>query len=493
MMTASWVGRQILALILLTVLMVVVSSFLGLIVAVRLATHQARVEGELISGAVTSELSRFASEASARPLEEIAADPRFDRVLRDAIVHAPSVLSVAVLSPDGHVVAHTVPARIGELASSDPPLPDVSTLSGAVATLWELARVPSVYQIETSLSAGKAAYAKVRVVIAGTFLWALVKDAAMRALFTALVVVALAAFVALALGRIARERFRDLERGITALSEGRVEPIPESGMDEFARLAKGLNLVAARLAPSTPSEGPAPTIDPAILAAQSRAVAHLGELTAGVAHELRNELQAVNLDLATLRQMGARSGDEKDQQVDRVAGGLDRLDGAIRGFLKIARVRPPTPRAVDLNAMLEELSDHFGNEAALAGVSVQLELEEGLPKTQADPEVLQQALQNLLRNSLQALVGREDGVITLATARVDGALRMIVRDNGPGIPPEIRDRLLDLYVTTRPDGTGVGLAVVRHSIEMHGGRVTIGSSGHQGTEVILELPWVPAT
>ncbi|MFN8547035.1 MAG: ATP-binding protein [Candidatus Eisenbacteria bacterium] len=489
-MRASWVGRQILALILLAVLLVVVSGFLGLIVAVRLATHQARVEGELVSGAVTSELSRFAGEASGRSLDEIASDPRFDRVLRDAIVHAPSVLSVAILSPDGHVVAHTVPTRIGELASSDPPLPDVSTLSGAVATLWELARVPSVYQIETSLSAGKTAYAKVRVVIAGTFLWALVKDAAVRALVTALVVVALAAFVALALGRIARDRFRDLERGITALSEGRVEPIPESGMDEFARLARGLNLVAARLAPTAASGAPTPPIDPSILAAQSRAVAHLGELTAGVAHELRNELQAVNLDLAALRQMDTESEDAKDQQVDRVAGGLSRLDGAIRGFLKIARVRPPAPRAVDLNAMLEELCDHFGNEAALAGVTLKLDLEAGLPKTQADPEVLQQALQNLLRNSLQALVGREDGVITLATARADRLLRMIVRDNGPGIPPEIRDRLLDLYFTTRPDGTGVGLAVVRHSIEMHGGCVAIGSTSGEGTEVILEIPWV---
>ena len=120
---------------------------------------------------------------------------------------------------------------------------------------------------------------------------------------------------------------------------------------------------------------------------------------------------------------------------------------------------------------------------------IELDLDPGLPRTMADPEVLAQAIQNLLRNALQAMSERGEGRIVLRSSWTDRTLRISVEDEGTGIPPEIREKIFELFFTTRNDGSGVGLPLVRQSVEMHGGHVTIDSGTSGGTEVVLELPW----
>ncbi len=493
-MSSSWVGRQILALVLLAVVLVGISSFIGLTGAVRLATRQAKVESDMVIASVRSELSRLTSETSATSVASVAGDPRLAQVLTDALGLARSVLHVAVLAPDGIVVAHSLQGHIGSLDPPSPPLPEVESFSGVLKALWELARTRRTYQVETSLTAAEQPFATVRVVIAGTFIWDAVVEAAARGLRTAMFLAVLTLIAGIVLARFAAVRFRALEEGIAALSEGRLEPLPESGAEEFDRLARGLNMLAARIAqPAVPAEAPASTDHAASLAGQSRAIARLGEVAAGVAHEIRNELQAINFDLAALRQMSSERPSGSPDHAARIADGLGRLDGSIRGFLKIAHVRPPTPRPLDINELMTEVRERFGSEAALAGVPIELELEPHLPTISADPEVLRHALSNLIRNSLQAMVGQEDGRIVLSTSRCDGTgsgelVKIVVRDNGPGIPESVRDRVFDLFFTTRADGSGVGLAVVRQSIEMHGGAVSIAADDGKGTAVSLEMP-----
>lgn len=492
-MSVSWVGRQILALVLLAVILVGVSSFLGLVGAVRQATRQAEIESQMVTGSVRTELARLATEPGAPGLREVARDPRLQRVLLDAIGLAPSVLHVAILAPGGIVVAHTVPSRIDTVEPPYRPLPEVQNLPGTLRTLWSLARVPTTFQKEVSLAYGNDPYATIRVAIASTFLWDAVQHAAARELRTALVLVTLTVAAGVGLARFATRRFQALERGIAALSEGRVEPVSASGVDEFDRLARGLNLLATRFAVPAAEAAKAESsaeepVDLAALARQSRAITRLGEVAAGAAHELRNELQAVNLHLEALRQPRGQDSENMAKHANRVAEGIDRLDGAIRGFLTIAGVRPPKPRPIDLNDLLREVRERFASEAMLAGIELGLELAPDLPRVPADPEVLQHALQNLLRNALQAMVDQDDGRIVLFSSSGDDCIRVGVRDNGPGIPEDVRDRVFDLFFTTKAEGSGVGLAVVRQSIELHGGQVAIRSAVGQGTEVTLEVP-----
>jgi signal transduction histidine kinase len=489
------VGRLIVALILLAIVLVAVSGFLELIGAVRQATLQAQVEAGLVAGNVLRQLDRIGASGGSRAIEDFGSDPGLQNVLLDALVLAPSMLHVAVIAPSGTVVAHTMASRVGEVDPRYPELPRALSFGEAVTVLIELVQSRQAYQREFPMMRGDAPFATIRVVIGGTFLWDAVKAAASRGMMTAIIVIGLAIGSGLLLYRFARGRFRTLEQGITALREGRFDTLPESGIDEFARLAHGLNALGARLSEETKAHGTAAAdaggrgAGLVFLEGQTNALARLGEVAAGIAHEIGNQMQAVELDLDTLQRVVGRDADRSRQLAEAAAKGVASVGGAVRGFLKIARLRPPTPQSIQINDLLTGIAKTFTTEAGLAGVRIDLDLDPEMPRTMADPEVLAQAVQNLIRNALQAMAERGEGRIVLRSACSNEILRIAVKDDGAGIPAEIQEKIFELFFTTRTDGSGVGLPLVRQSIEMHGGRVLIVSGISGGTEVILELPW----
>jgi signal transduction histidine kinase len=219
---------------------------------------------------------------------------------------------------------------------------------------------------------------------------------------------------------------------------------------------------------------------------QSRVLSRLGEMASGVAHELRDPLQTLTLELDAIA-VAARDGDAVEPSVRQAREKIARLDRAIRGFLKIARLRPPSVGPVDANALLREIGEASRTNADLAGLEISLDLEGLMPRVAGDEEVLRQAVGNLLGNALQAYPSRDGGIV-LRSRRAGETIRLTVSDAGPGIPPEELDRVFELFYSTREGGTGVGLALVRQSVEMLGGRVSIVSAPGTGTEVTLELP-----
>lgn len=487
-MRVSWVSRQAAFVMLVGVLLVLVSGFFELTVAVQEAARQARVEADLITGSVMRELSRVVSETGPHPLAALREDPALRAVLEDVAVPAPSVLHVSLRSPAGIVVAHPQASRIGAVAPTDPPLPEPRTLPQAVRTLWELWRHLPAYQTETPLSVGGEPYLTIRVTIEGAFLRDAVRSAALRGLSAALIVVSIAAASGVLLARVMRGRFRAIEAGIEALSEGQFRAIPESGLDEFDRLAHGLNVLGERWARETQPRGAAGSGDRAIVEGQSRALARLGEVASGVAHEMRNQLQTIELDLAAIRHGDGSDPAAVRQHAESAARGFADLNGAVRGFLKIARLRPPVMRPTDVNRLLEETGRALALEAMTAGVKVELELAPDLPEARVDPEVLRQALQNLMRNSLEAMAEGVGERIVIRSARTRDGLRLTLADDGPGMPDGVRERVFDTFYTTKAEGSGIGLALVRQSIEMHGGRVWIEPTAGRGTSFVLEVP-----
>lgn len=494
-MRTSWVSRQVVAILLLGIVLVLVSGFLELTGAVRQSARQARVEADLVSGSVVREITRIVSEPGLHPLDTLAVDPRLQSTLQDAVVLAPSVLRVVLLSPDGIIVTHPQPSRIGTLELAYPALPEPRTLVESVGTLWELWQHSPIYQTETAISAGDAPYATIRIQIEGAFILNAVRSAASRGLLPAIVIVSIAAAAGLVSARVMRGRFRVIERGIEALSEGQFEALPESGLDEFDRLARGLNILGERWMREVQQRNADPVDDDprargdrAVLEGQSRALARLGEVAAGVAHEMRNELQAIELDLDAIRRSDGTDPEVARLHAENAARGFADLNGAVRGFLKIARLRPPAIRQVDINGLLEDVGRVLSLEAQMAGVTVDLDLAKDLSQAWVDPEILRQALQNLVRNSLEALADGNGGRIVIGSAKSADGVRLTVEDNGPGMPPEIRERAFDGFITTKPDGSGIGLAIVRQSIEMHGGRVWIEPAGERGTRFVMEVP-----
>lgn len=213
----------------------------------------------------------------------------------------------------------------------------------------------------------------------------------------------------------------------------------------------------------------------------------LGELASGVAHEIRNPLNAIGMVAQRLgREFTPIDGrDEYTQLTATVRGEVQRINRIIEQFLRFARPAAPSPREVDLAALVREMALLVGPRFAAKGVALVVEAPVRSVLT-ADPDLLRQALHNLLDNALDACPA---GAVTVLALRDDGAsVQLEVRDDGPGIAAAELPRVFDLYHTTKPDGTGVGLAVVDQVAGQHGGRARVRSEPGRGATFTIELP-----
>jgi len=217
-------------------------------------------------------------------------------------------------------------------------------------------------------------------------------------------------------------------------------------------------------------------------------LAAVGELAAGIAHELRNPLTSVKLLIQTARQqLSGHSFGELDLQVAQRE--IGRMEGTIQGLLDFAR--PPTLRRVthDVRGTAQRALNLIDGRAKQQRVTIEPDLP-GVPVIiNGDPEQIHQVLVNLLLNGLEAMP--EGGRLELAIRRPDGDAAMCevhVADSGAGIPTEILARVFEPFVTSKESGTGLGLAISRRIVEEHGGTLRAMNRDAGGALFILELP-----
>ncbi len=225
-------------------------------------------------------------------------------------------------------------------------------------------------------------------------------------------------------------------------------------------------------------------------AAEAEALAHMGTLAAGLAHEVRNPLNAALLQLHLLSRGIARVDTaERDPLLGRariVEGELKRLERLLSDFLELARPRPMARETVDLAELLEEVTTFQEPAATAAGVTLVRQI--GDARAVGDRERLKQVFLNLLVNALEATpLG---GVVTVSChCGVDEPeATVVVADSGRGIPGGTMDRVFEPFFTTKGAGTGLGLSIVRQIVERHGGTIDLQSVEGRGTRVTLKLP-----
>jgi signal transduction histidine kinase len=240
--------------------------------------------------------------------------------------------------------------------------------------------------------------------------------------------------------------------------------------------------------------GPVRTVES--LVSYSQKLAALGRLTSGVAHEVRNPLNAMRLHLEVLRTRlraaagGAPLPREIAEPAEIMAKEIRRLDRVVDGFLRFMRQEDLRLQPLDVSALLADVSRLSGPEAARAGVRIVLDAGDGVPLITGDDALLRQALTNLVQNAIQAMP--DGGTLTLASrALPEGAVELRVSDQGVGIAPEDVERIFRLYYTTRPEGSGIGLSLVYRIVHLHDGRIVVDSSVGKGTTMILTLPAAP--
>jgi signal transduction histidine kinase len=226
------------------------------------------------------------------------------------------------------------------------------------------------------------------------------------------------------------------------------------------------------------------------LVTYSQKLAALGRLTSGVAHEVKNPLNAMRIHLELLKSRLAGAQPQARDNLDVIAQEIQRLDRVVQGFLKFVRPQELHLGPVDVGDLLAEVARLMEPEATRAGTRIVLEVSPDLPPVAGDVELLQQACTNLVTNAIQAMP--EGGTVTLGARRgPDGAIEMRVSDEGVGIPPDDVDRIFRLYYTTKPHGSGIGLSMVYRIAQMHDGRIDVESTVDRGTVMIVTLPVAP--
>jgi signal transduction histidine kinase len=254
---------------------------------------------------------------------------------------------------------------------------------------------------------------------------------------------------------------------------GRDERLPVSGNDELASLSAAVNDMTQRIGEYE-----------ARLAAQTRLSA-LGEMAARIAHEVRNPLTGLKMQLELL---GERAAAEEQPTIRRLLDEVKRLELVVDASLTLARDRPVRRESVDVSALVSDVLNLLGPSLAHRNILVDPQLAT-TPRIEGDPDQLKQALMNLLGNAADALPG--GGRILVSSACTADPPRVIVQvaDSGPGIGAELAARLASGPASSKPFGLGLGLMLCREVAATHGGRLVMTAHGALGGAAFaLEIP-----
>ncbi len=214
-------------------------------------------------------------------------------------------------------------------------------------------------------------------------------------------------------------------------------------------------------------------------------------LAAGVAHEIGNPLNSLDIHLQLLgrklRKLPAGDRGPLEENLSTAREEIKRLDAILKNFLHAVRPTTPHRDRQDLNQLLHESLRLLEQDLEARKIAVELDLAESMPPAMVDQGQFQQVFYNLVRNAYQAIASSE-GRITIRTRVSDYEYVISIEDNGTGISPEHMGALFEPYRTTKSSGSGLGLLIVRRIIREHGGEIAIESEVNQGTRVLIHLP-----
>ncbi len=308
----------------------------------------------------------------------------------------------------------------------------------------------------------------------------LVQNFRNQAVLIALVCVVLAGVIAVPIARLVTRPIAELVKANRRLAQGdmavRVQPY---GNGELAVLGRSFNSMVETLR-ETQQE---------LLHKEN--LASMGQLAAGVAHELNNPLGTILL-YADILYKESPDGDARREDLRMIIKETNRCKVIVRDLLNFARQSKVMAQPTDLNQLLEKLIAEQKKHPAFENVEMALQLDAGLPTIQADPLQLQQVFINLTNNAAEAMESKGGGTLTLTTrpAPYGQGVEISVADTGVGISEENRAKLFTPFFTTKPvgRGTGLGLAIVYGIVKMHRGQILVQSKEGQGTTFIITLP-----
>ncbi|MFM0229676.1 sensor histidine kinase [Paraburkholderia sediminicola] len=299
--------------------------------------------------------------------------------------------------------------------------------------------------------------------------------------------------IAVVLGTALRRWKRNLsklELGLSPETAASMTELPLAGEPDLDKIVKAVNAFAAH---SRASQARASALSERLL--QAEQFAALGKLAAQVAHEIRNPLGAVRLKLENVL---AHGGSTPNQSLTSALGQVERIETQVTSLLALTQPVTLVMKTIDAAEWVAATLSTHQEQAAMKGVNLSLDVDHLQPgqtgidgnPARFDPIQMARALDNLILNAIRhAPPGGEVAVRAHRSGSgADGQLRVAVVDNGPGVAMADRERIFEPFVTGRPDGSGLGLAVAREVATAHGGRAYVADTD-SGACFVIEIPW----
>lgn len=498
--------RLVLVIVALVTLVSAALSILHLDTLINSLSEDALQRSDLVSQQVKSYVVEKVNEVSseyAAPAdidetialwnEIVTSDPDIARML-NMLAASQGVVEINVAGRTGQILASSVSSRVGQTLNHLQTLQKWQSLPLS-RRLSDLFGAKPDYQVTVPLGFDGQELYTVQVVTSTVLLSNVLAPEMQRAAIVSIAaLLASLVLTALATNWLLRP-VRRLEQMIDRIAQGKFgrPEKSETMAKEFAAVESKLNLLGeqfhgARKEASEMQHNFDQLLErmESHLDVASRLTA-ISRITSGVAHEIKNPLNAIALHLDLLRERIGGPDEILTTEIDVLSKEVRRLDRVVKTFLDFSRPVEVRLEEVDLAALAREVSELMTPQARLSKIEMSFESADSQPASiRGDPDMLKQAVLNLVTNALDAM--KEGGHLRLRVARSGDLVTLEVADDGPGIPPELRNKVFQLYFTTKPKGSGIGLAMTYRAVQLHNGTIDFTSEDGRGTTFRLQFP-----
>lgn len=472
--------KQVLGVTTMVAAIVMALGLLHLMSLARVLLEESRARAELLANAVYHQAREVVSSQE-HAYEEIRSSRHVQAAL-EAAIYSEDVTDAAIVDPTGTIVAASDRGRIGRTEERRTPLSKVLASRG-LAQLRAVYATGQTLEWAQPIELGDRPFGDIRIGLSTILVRRDLNRSLGPAALAAGASLLVAVIVAMLLAQIVLRPIHVIQSGLSKLGRGDLGATLDLRDDEFRNLGDVFDRVSAQLRAASPAGVQVTEL--------SRRIVALGRLTAGVAHEVKNPLNAMTIHLELLKQKLASGAPAAAATHAEVIGQeIRRLDEVVQGFLKFARPEEVSLAPVVLAPLLSSVLAAVQPEADRAGVTLHRACVNESLSAVGDAALLRQAFLNLAQNALQAMP--EGGRLTISCAAV-GENRVAVRvtDTGVGIAPEHLAKIFELYFTTKARGSGIGLSLVYRTVSLHNGTIDVESTLGRGTTFIVTLPRGP--